>query len=253
MGHVFGHRCCEIRAVSAVACVVVSPSSLLHAPLRAVRPLFLLCTSPTWHTQAGSRPASLRARVSKPFEFEARSTASNSLSSLHFPHSPRPYRCPPCPLYLVAPSHSVAPLPRNNAKPNLFYSWYLLCPPDLSLLQPPNFRPPSSPVDSRYRKSAFSPALRSISALLPLAATLQVVGLFSLFLSLSPPFRFQRLHPSSNFVAMTFYFVGDPFSLRSTALATYSLSISLPFPPLPPAAPAVPSFRFRSSHKRSFR
>lgn len=97
-------------------------------------PLFLLCTSPTWHTQAGSRPASLRARVSKPFEFEARSTASNSLSSLHFPHSPRPYRCPRAPS--TSSLHSVAPLSRNNAKPNLFYSWYLLCPPDFSLLHP---------------------------------------------------------------------------------------------------------------------
>lgn len=69
-------------------------------------------------TQAGSRPASLRARVSKPFEFEARSTASNSLlSSLpvqpeaisllpprspspplptppHLPRNPIPFRCP---------------------------------------------------------------------------------------------------------------------------------------------------------------
>lgn len=130
-------------------------------------PLFLLCTSPTWHTQAGSRPASLRARVSKPFEFEARSTASNSLSSLHFPHSPRPYRCPHAPS--TSSLHPI-PLPlflattRNRISSTRGIFSVLLT--SLSSSHPT--LGPLPPPYSRYRKSAFSSALRSISALLPL-------------------------------------------------------------------------------------
>lgn len=70
-------------------------------------------------TPAGPRPASLRACVSKPFEFEARSTASNSLLSSP-PAQPEASYIAALAVPLVNPSCSVAPLPRINAKPNPF-------------------------------------------------------------------------------------------------------------------------------------
>lgn len=117
----FGNRCCEIRAVSAIACVVVALLSSLHAPLHApfyaVRSLLLFCMSPTRHTSGTA--SCLTASLRKPFEFEARSTASNSLLSSP-PAQPEASYIAALAVPLVNPSCSVAPLPRINAKPNPF-------------------------------------------------------------------------------------------------------------------------------------
>lgn len=67
-------RCRRLRVVVTLfASLCLSPYSLclyLH--------LFLSLVPIATAVQAGPRPASLRARVSKPFEFEARSTAPNT-------------------------------------------------------------------------------------------------------------------------------------------------------------------------------
>jgi len=137
----FGHRCCEIRAVSAVACVVVALfSSPCFSPCRSV--FLSLSLSPACRqcgTQAGPRPASLRARVSKPFEFEA---PVNSLEFSPLLASraalPRPYRCSPRqPIPFHCPSSS------HQHEAESLLPAYLLCPPGFSFLQPP-FGPLSS-------------------------------------------------------------------------------------------------------------
>jgi len=93
-------------------------------------------------TQAGPRPASLRARVSKlskPFEFEA---PVNSLEFSPLLASraalPRPYRCSPRqPIPFHCPSSS------HQHEAESLLPAYLLCPPGFSFLQPP-FGPLSS-------------------------------------------------------------------------------------------------------------
>lgn len=98
-------RCRRLRVVVTLfTSLCLSPYSLclyLH--------LFLSLVPIATAVQAGPRPASLRARVSKPFEFEARSTAPNtppfiSRATGATSLSPPPLLYPPsCALRFVAP------------------------------------------------------------------------------------------------------------------------------------------------------
>lgn len=76
-------------------------------------------------TPAGPRPASLRACVSKPFEFEARSTASNSLLSSP-PAQPEASYIAALAVPLVNPSCSVAPSSSHQRETESFLSVYLV-------------------------------------------------------------------------------------------------------------------------------
>lgn len=177
-------------------------------------------------TQAGPRPASLRARVSKPFE--ARSTASNSLLSSS-PARPETTSLSPFHVPLVlTPSSSVAPLPRINAKPNLF------CPRISSASLTSLFFSHPSSLGSSLLSLIHGSIVNQLSLLRPLlyrdTPDARIVRLFkvSLFLSFPSPFRSHQLLSSFNSVATMFYFVGGvPFPLRSTALAVLSSHFSL--------------------------
>lgn len=233
----FGHRYCEIRAVSAVACSSVWLFSLLSLHLLS---LSLSCTHRRGDT-AGSRPASLRARVSKPFKFRARSTAPNSLLPL-----------PPAQPEVISLFLRPFPVPLTNSFPIAFHHR-----PSSShqretesLLPAYLFRtPPSSPwppfpllYSWQYRKSALRP---SFYLDIPLSQSQSIDYLSfsfskaSLFLSFPSALSFPPTS-CSNSVALTLFcgFFFFPSLL-------YSLPLTLCFRSI--FRPARSSFR--PSHK----
>lgn len=158
-----------LRNSGGVGGCVCSGHPLLLSMLRSMLGLSFSRTRRQRGIQAGSRPASLRARVSKPFEFEARSTASYSLlsSSLAQPEAtslppifPSSHHSVLLPLYLVSTRNRISsvrvsppfPWPLSPLAANLWT-------PFLSLIR-----------DSNRKSALSSSAHRFISLLLPLAA-----------------------------------------------------------------------------------
>lgn len=161
-------RCRRLRVVVTLfTSLCLSPYSLclyLH--------LFLSLVPIATAVQAGPRPASLRARVSKPFEFEARSTAPNTppfISRATGATSLSP------PLSILLPVLSVSlPLFRYvTAKPNPFCRISPLSLPSRLLLPPPRTFCLRSPLDlflSLNHDRTVDHAPLHFRALLPLGA-----------------------------------------------------------------------------------
>lgn len=106
---------CVVVVLPLLSLLLAAPFGLSFSPARRQR-----------STQAGPRPASLQACVSKPFEFEARSTASNSLLSSP-PAQPEVISLPPMFIPFYCPSSS------HQRKTVSLLPTYLLCSPDSSL------------------------------------------------------------------------------------------------------------------------